>query len=346
MGSVGFMDSLNYECMDCINCDALAFADLFGRFSMKRKLISTVIILSMLVGLTACSNESVSTDSGPSETTSSSTPSSKDSTSSTSSSADSASSGSLSTAPQISKWKDFIGADGQPVTLADATVDEMGRVSFDYSFIEYAPPIYDDTFKNPALINWETLEFAPHNDTYTTTVKRLKAGDVLENGLKVKEAVRILEYGTYIDQETLETRSEWVDYHGTVSFDGELTLSGALYCVPEEGYQVFEGELYFFPDTTSFSQLPVGCGFARAENEEYTGVENVFPDAKLAVVCSALYHLGNISETDCNGIIEKGKAAEVTVTIKNIRIETANINYGGRGGGIFAEIVSIEKINN
>ncbi len=306
-----------------------------------KKSLSIIPALVLALSLTACDTSpetSSETSGGSSSDTSSDVP-----TSSTSSSTDPASS---SAVPQVNNWKDFIGADGQPVTLADATVDEQGRVSFDYSFIEYAPPIYDDSLKNPDLINWETLEFAPHNGAYTPTVKRLRAGDVLENGLKVKQADRILEYGTYIDQETLETRSEWVDYHGTVSFDGELTLSGALYCVPEDGYQTFEGELYFFPDTTSFSQLPVGCGFARAENEEYTGMENVFPDAKLAVVCSALYHLGNISETDCGGIIERGKAAEVTVTIKNIRIETANINYGGRGGGIFAEIVSIEKINN
>ncbi len=307
-----------------------------------KKSLSIISALVLALSLTAC-DTSPETSGGNSSGNSSevSEPVSGENSSDTSSNVPTS-----STAPQVSEWKDLIGADGQPVTLADATVDEEGRVSFDYSFIEYAPPIYDDTFKDPDLINWETLEFAPHNDAYPPTVKRLRAGDVLENGLKVKEAYRILEYGTYIDQATLETRSEWVDYHGTVSFDGELTLSGALYCVPEDGYQTFEGELYFFPDTTSFSQLPVGCGFARAENEEYTGIENVFPDAKLAVVCSALYHLGNISETDCNGIIEKGKAAEVTVTIKNIRIVSSSGNYGGRGGGIFAEIVSIEKNKN
>ncbi len=304
-----------------------------------KKSLSIISALFLALSLTACgtSPETPPENSGGNYSD----------TSNTSSSADPAASGSSSSeVPQVSEWNDFIGADGQPVTLAGAAVDEMGRVSFDYSFIKYAPPIYDDSLKNPELINWETLEFAPRNDAYTPTVKRVRAGDVLENGLKVKEADRILEYGTYIDEATLETRSEWGDYHGTVSFDGELTLSGALYCVPEDGYQTFEGELYFFPDTTSFSQLPVGCGFARAENEEYTGMENVFPDAKLAVVSGALYHLGNISETDCNGIIEKGKAAEVTVTIKNIRIVSSSGNYGGRGGGIFAEIVSIEKINN
>ncbi len=315
-----------------------------------KKIIAIILTLAFAANLTACSKTpsegepsgDPSNQSGIPQTDSNNT----DNSDSSGSSTDPASSGSLSTVPQVSEWKDLIGADGQPVTLADAAVDEQGRVTFDYSFIKYAPAIYDDSLKNPDLINWETLEFSPRNDTCTPTVKRLRAGDVLENGLKVKEAVRTLEFGTYIDEATLETRSEWVDYHGTVSFDGELTLSGALYCVPEDGYQTFEGELYFFPDTSSFSKLPVGCGFAQAENEEYTGVENVFPDAKLAVVCSALYLLGNISETDCGGIIEKGRAAEVTVTIKNIRIVSSFGNYGGRGGGCYADVVSIEKINN
>ena len=308
---------------------------------MTRKLIFTAIIMSMLVGLTACNSESVSTNSGSSQTENSSTTSSNDSTSSTPISTDSALLDPSITIPQVSEWKDFIGADGLPVSLSDAVVDENGRVKFNYCLIKFAPQIYDNSFKNPELINWNTLEFSPFNNTFTPTVKRVKAGDVLENGLEVKEANRTLEFAPYFDEKTSETRSEWVDYSGSVSFNGELTLSGALYCVPKDDYQVFEGELYFFPDTTDFTQLPVGSGFVP---KEYNALELAFPDAKLAVRCGALYYLGNISETNCDGIIEKGKAAEVTVTIKNIRIDFSNPEYGGRGGGCFADIVSVEKI--
>lgn len=35
-------------------------------------------------------------------------------------------------APQVDNWEDFIGADGQPVTLDGATVDDDGRVTLDY----------------------------------------------------------------------------------------------------------------------------------------------------------------------------------------------------------------------
>lgn len=324
---------------------------------MKKQVTAIITAALILANLTGCSttsepindsldNSSASLNSGSSGTTSLSAPSSRDSAPSTSLSTDPAPSDTSGMILQVSEWTDYIGPDGQQVTLSDAAVDEQGRVTFDYGFIKYAPPIYDDSLKNPDLINWETFELVSYNDTYTPTVKRLKVGDVLENGLKVAKAYETLEFGTYMDEATLENRSEWGVYGGELSFDGELTLSGALYCVPEDDYQVFDGELYFFPDTTSFSQLPVGCRFISAENKEYTVLESVFPDAKLAVVGGAMYYLGNISETDCGGVIEKGKAAEVTVTIKNIRIVSSNTNFGGRGGGIFADIDSIEKINN
>lgn len=310
---------------------------------MKRRLISTAIILSLLGGLTACSRDDVSESNNSWENLSGISENFSDK--SKISDIGNGDSELESSVPEIPEWKDFIGADGQPVTLSDASVGEEGRVTFDYCFIKYAATIYDDTFKNPDLINWETLEFASHNYCYTPTIKRLRAGDVLENGLKVTKAEHTLEYGTYIDEATWEIRSGWTDYYGEICFDGELTLSGALYCVPEDDYQTFEGELYFFADTTSFPQLPIWHDFVPEESAEYKVWDQVFPNAKLAVVGGSMYYLGNISETNCDGLIEKGKAAEVTVTIDNIRINSTNSNYGGRGGGCFANIVSVEKIN-
>ncbi len=321
---------------------------------MKRKLISTAIILSTLVGLTACSNESVSTDSGSSETTNSSTPSSKNSASSTPNLTNSVSSDTpIFTEPvssdtsssvlQVENWEDFIGADGKPVTLDGAFLDEDGGVAFNYSFMSYAKPIYDDTFKNPELINWETLEFAPGGENYTPTGIRVKAGDILENGLKVTQADYSLAYEERMDEATGQVVYEWGTSYGTLNFEGELTLSGTLYCMPVDDYMAFEGELYFYPDTKSFAQLPVACEFTPKEKRT---IEAVYPDAKFAVRCGAMYNLGNINDGDYSGIIEKGEAAAVTVTIKSISIISSNLNHGGRGSACYADIVSIEKINN
>lgn len=242
-------------------------------------------------------------------------------------------------APQVDNWEDFIGADGQPVTLDGAAVDEDGRVTLDYCFVKLLPQIYDDTFKNPDLINWDTMEFAEFDGSYTPEVKRLKAGDALSNGLKVKEAYRTLSYEEVMDEMTCEIRHEWCDSFGWVAFDGELTLDGALYCVPEDDYMVFGGELYFFPDTTGGAQLPAQCGITPSE---YRVWENVYPNAKLAVRSGTIYYVGNIDKLDLDGVIGRGEAAEVTVTLGNIRIQVSDINHGGRGSSCFADIIDVK----
>ena len=257
------------------------------------------------------------------------------------------SSGNTATAPvslpQVDNWEDFIGADGQPVTLENAAVDGEGSVTLDYCFVKFLPEIYDDTFKNPDFIDWGTMEFAEIDNSYTPEIKRLKAGDVLPNGLTVKEAYRVLMFDEVMDQITCEVRREWCDSFGWVTFDGELTLSGALYCNPEDDYEVFNGELYFFPDTTSGVKMPTQCSIFPGEHRVW---ESVYPKANFAVRSGAVYYVGNIDDVDLDGILERGKAAEVTVTLGNISIQNADINHGGRGGGCHAEIVSIEKINS
>lgn len=258
-------------------------------------------------------------------------------------SGESVSSDTSSSVLQVENWEDFIGADGKPVTLDGAFLDEDGGVAFNYSFMSYAKPIYDDTFKNPELINWETLEFAPGGENYTPTGIRVKAGDILENGLKVTQADYSLAYEERMDEAAGQVVYEWGTSYGTLNFEGELTLSGTLYCMPADDYMAFEGELYFYPDTKSFAQLPVACEFNPKEKRT---IEAVYPDAKFAVRCGAMYNLGNINDGDYSGIIEKGKAAPVTVTINNICITSTSINHGGRGGICRAKIASIEKINN
>lgn len=311
---------------------------------MRRKFISAAVILSTLVGLTACSGKNVPTEHGSSEPISTISTSSTNSASSvTSTISEPASSDTSSKVLQVENWEDFIGADGKPVTLANAVIDDMGGVLFDYAFLGNAPQVYDDTFKNPELINWETMEFAPGGENYTPTGIRVRTGDVLENGLKVTQADYALEYGEQMDEATGQVVNEWQTSYGTLNFEGELTLNGTLYCVPADDYMAFEGELNFYPDTKSFAQFPVACEFAPKEKRT---LEVVYPDAKFAVRCGAMCYLGNISDGDYSGLIEKGKAAPVTVTINNIRIILSNINHGGRGSACYANIVSIEKADN
>lgn len=300
----------------------------------------------MLMSLTACGsteNPESKPENSTSESSDTATANSESTSDSTPTFTEPVSSDTSSSVLQVENWEDFIGADGKPVTLDGAFLDEDGGVAFNYSFMSYAKPIYDDTFKNPELINWETLEFAPGGENYTPTGIRVKAGDILENGLKVTQADYSLAYEERMDEAAGQVVYEWGTSYGTLNFEGELTLSGTLYCMPADDYMAFEGELYFYPDTKSFAQLPVACEFNPKEKRT---IEAVYPDAKFAVRCGAMYYLGNINDGDYSGIIEKGKAAPVTVTINNICITSTSTNHGGRGGMCRAKIASIEKINN
>lgn len=236
-------------------------------------------------------------------------------------------------------WEDFTAVDGLPVAFADATVDEYGYVAFDYAPVAFPPAVYDDTFKNPELINWETMEFAPFDGEFKPTLTRLKAGDVLDNGLEVLEAKYALEYGEEMDEMTLEITRGWMESYGWVKFGGQITISGTLYCEPRDDYQLFAGELYFFPDTSEFPQLPVRGDFLKTQQKP---LENAYPEAQLAVRSGTMFILGNVDDYDLEGVIERGKAAAVTLTLGEIYLQYANLNHGGRGGGNYAKIVDVK----
>lgn len=51
---------------------------------------------------------------------------------------------------------------------------------------------------------------------------------------------------------------------------------------------------------------------------------------------------GYVDDYDLEGIIERGKAAAVTLTLDDIRLQYANLNHGGRGGVNFAKIVDVK----
>lgn len=55
-----------------------------------------------------------------------------------------------------------------------------------------------------------------------------------------------------------------------------------------------------------------------------------------------MFILGIIDDYDLEGIIERGKAAAVTLTLDEIHLQYANLNHGGRGGGNFAKIVDVK----
>lgn len=184
----------------------------------------------------------------------------------------------------------YIGPDGE-----ELTVENVISVIFDSGYISYVK----------AGTPWEDI---PDSNV------RVKAGDKLDNGLKVNLAtadVQINENSYYLAE-------------SDVSFEGELTLTGTLKCDQEaEPIGGTVGDLHFMPDSDNDIMLPYqmngGIG----------------------------YIVGNIHDENLPEGIEKivndeGKeTANVKATIKRITVRSA---FASSGKADTAILVSISEI--
>lgn len=138
--------------------------------------------------------------------------------------------------------------DGSQVNKSDAvcatgTIGGPIWLGYDFSYIRYSQPVFYNTFDYPDLINWESSDLVPDDfniDIYDLIKDpkflKIKAGDILENGLIVKSA------------------KWWVDSAGwsnsfEVDFDGEITLEGILHCSSKKDSGA-DGDLSFFADNS------------------------------------------------------------------------------------------------
>lgn len=163
-----------------------------------------------------------------------------------------------------------------------------------------------------------------------------KPGDVLENGLVVKSASCGFEKVGFPDgtEGVIQSVSE-------VTFENTLTLSGVLYCEPEDDLYVTNGNLFFFADSTANSNIPViNQG---STSDTYSLEKNVFSNA-VFVYDGMYFRVGNIDSVslDLSGIIKRGEICEVRVVLDKIELR----NNERTMSGSFADIVSIEKIEN
>lgn len=313
---------------------------------MKNKLFILTAALTMSLCLTACAQSENSHESLQNITSST-----KDSSSNVSNESSLSSQSSLSSAGENSKPlpennfpESFTGYLGETLHGADAAEQLGGTVKFDdFTYLRWAAPIFDNTLKTPDLINWDTYDIIKYDDIISqkqTDPKwfSVKPGDILENGLVVKSASCGFEKTKYFDgtEDILQTRSE-------VAFENTLTLNGVLYCSPEQDMYIGNGELFFFPDSTANSNIPVIN--RREKAGEYSLNKYIFSNA--AFVCDGIYYrVGDIDSVsvDLSGIIKRGEASEVRITLDNIKL--VNDETGMVLSGAYADIVSIEKVNN
>ena len=304
---------------------------------MNRKLTFTAIIMSMLVGLTACNSESVSANSGSSQTESLSITSSENS-SSTSQDITSSTSENSEPLPENNFPESFTGYLGETLHGADASDSFGNTYYFDgFTYLRWATPVFDNTLKTPDLINWDTYDIPKYDDKLAQKNPEwflVKSGDTLENGLVVKSASCGFHEANFYDgtKAIVQDKSE-------VIFENTLTLSGVLYCSPVDDAYIMNGDLFFFADSTVNSNIPVISEGNKAD--KYSLRRYVFANA--AFVCDGMYFRVGELETatvDLSGIIKRGEICEVRVTLDNIKLSHDDRTVTGA----FADIVSVEKI--
>lgn len=127
----------------------------------------------------------------------------------------------------------------------------------DYAFIRYAEPIFYNTIDNPEVFDSETLDISADLKRNTENAQwiRVKAGDVLEDGLKVVSAQTS---GEMVPDEkgvpTLEL------YIREIRTEGEVTLDGVFeYYNGSSAYGAKDYYYSFYPDCTKH-RLPVIYG--------------------------------------------------------------------------------------
>ncbi|MDE7229882.1 MAG: hypothetical protein K2N56_05315 [Oscillospiraceae bacterium] len=203
--------------------------------------------------------------------------------------------------------------DGSQVNKSDAvyatgTIGGPVWLGFDFSYIRYSQSVFYSTFDDPDLINWEFSDLVPGDfniDIYDLIEDpkflKIKAGDILENGLIVKSA------------------EWWVDSAGfpnsyNVDFDGEITLEGIFHCSSKKD-SGDDGYLSFFVDNSQ-SVFPV-------LSRDDVAVVSIDIVNKVAIVNdSEEIRLGHVDDIayDISNIIHFGEYIKAKITLKDISI--------------------------
>ena len=310
---------------------------------MKNKTNILAVVLALPLCLTACDKN------GEGEISTSTSSSSSSSSSSISSSSSVESSSDIpadSSQPSENNFPEsFTGYLGETLYGADASEHYGRKVIFDdFTYLRWAAPFFDNTLKTPDLIDWDTYDMPKYDDIIKQKNPNwflVKPGDVLENGLVVKSVYCSFEDVNYFDDEKGTFIETIMQIDSEVFFENTLTLRGVLYCTPEDDLYITNGDLFFFADSTVNSNIPVINEGGRAD--EFGLLRCVFSDA--AFICDGMYYrVGNLDSVsvDLSGIIKRGGICEVNITLDNIKLR----NHAGVDNGSFADIVSVEKIQN
>lgn len=192
---------------------------------------------------------------------------------------------------------------------------EQPVLEYDFGFLRYAKPVFQSSLDDPDCFDFESYTF---KDPVGVNIEnpeyfRVKAGDVLENGMEVESANYMV---TWKDGEQSFVKSK-------ITLKGEAVYDGILMCRQGEDYAENIYDLVFYADPTGDTRLTGLCCFNYGEELIETMVTD---DVAFVTDCGPIF-LANISRSD---ILDGGaKRARVTLTelYYNI-VEMSGYNVG------------------
>lgn len=206
--------------------------------------------------------------------------------------------------------------DGETVLKSEAVGGNSSYLEFDFGFYETAPAVFGASFDKPDMIKFNSdgkpeiaANLSELRGDYGFDCKKVREGDVLENGLVVSHACS-----------GVNERGEWNTW---VSFSGEITLSGYLTYEyhPTHSSDPSNGTLWFIPDTTK-SAVPTYINPAKEPPLFTFWGDYMSKNPYLLYSGSRQWRLGNTKSEKYSGLnleaVFDGKSyAYVTLTVKD-----------------------------
>lgn len=212
--------------------------------------------------------------------------------------------------------ENIVRPDGETVPKSEAVGGNSSYLEFDFGFYETAPAVFGASFDKPDMIKFNSdgkpeiaANLSELRGDYGFDCKKVREGDVLENGLVVSHACS-----------GVNERGEWNTW---VSFSGEITLSGYLTYEyhPTHSSDPSNGTLWFIPDTTK-SAVPTYINPAKEPPLFTFWGDYMSKNPYLLYSGSRQWRLGNTKSEKYSGLnleaVFDGKScAYVTLTVKD-----------------------------
>ena len=212
--------------------------------------------------------------------------------------------------------ENIVRPDGETVPKSEAVGGNNSYLEFDFGFYETAPAVLGASFDKPDMIKFNSdgkpeiaANLSELRGDYGFDCKKVREGDVLENGLVVSHACS-----------GVNERGEWNTW---VSFSGEITLSGYLTYEyhPTHSSDPSNGTLWFIPDTTK-SAVPTYINPAKEPPLFTFWGDYMSKNPYLLYSGSRQWRLGNTksekySRLNLEAVFDGKSCAYVTLTVKD-----------------------------